>query len=155
MVCGDTYRHRMGRGLTPDNATEIALSGCARRHALDGAQCTEAIEELRLIPSNRSDLLAEPCGLVLRGYLALVSSQDPGLLHAAALLAEAGADPRLVAGRGTTRGNHHATGGIGGPRTPRPSTAARGRSHPLADVRRQVTATASRLEPEHSGFLAA
>lgn len=61
-------------------------------------QRSEAIEELRLIPNSRSDLLAEACGLVLGGYLALVGSQQTGLLQAAVVLAEAGADPRLVAG---------------------------------------------------------
>lgn len=109
----------MSRRLTPDRATEIALTGCARRHAFDGTPRTEAIEDLRLIAKGRADLLAEACGLVLGGYLALPGSQHPGILHAAALLAEAGADPRLVAGfadqaRNYALRNHHTTGDIGG-----------------------------------------
>lgn len=110
----------MRRRLHPDRALEIALTGCARRHALEGTPRTEAIRELRLIANGRADLLAEACGLVLGGYLALPGSQHPGVLHAAALLAEAGADPRLVAGvadkaRNNALRNHHTTGDIGGP----------------------------------------
>lgn len=110
----------MGRPLRPDRALEIALTGRARRHALGTTPRNEAIEELRLIAKGRSDLLAEACGLVLGGYLALPGSQHPGILHAAALLAEAGADPRLVAGfadqaRNNALRNHHTTGDIGGP----------------------------------------
>lgn len=109
----------MGRRLHPDRALEIALTGCARRHAFDGTPRAEALEELRLLAKGRSDLLAEACGLVLGGYLALPGSQHPGILHAAALLAEAGADPRLVAGfadkaRDNALRNHHTTGDIGG-----------------------------------------
>lgn len=109
----------MGRGLTPDKATEIVLSGCARRHALEGTDRATAFEELRLIAHGRSDPLAEACGLVIGGWLALPGSQHPGILHAAALLAEAGADPRLVTGfadqtRENALGGHHTTGDLGG-----------------------------------------
>lgn len=84
------------RRLHPDRQTEIALTGCARRHALEDTRDAEAIAELRLIANGRPDLLAEAAGHALGGYLGAPGMCDPREVKAAALLVMAGADPTLV-----------------------------------------------------------
>lgn len=107
------------RRLTPDQHLEITLTTCAQKHARTGTLKADAIEELRLLAHGRSDLLAKACGQILGGFLALPGSHHPADLQGAALLFEAGADPRLVADYADESrwraGGHHTTHDVGGP----------------------------------------
>lgn len=84
--------------MHPDRYLEVALSGLARRHAMEGTTDPEAIAELRLLAQGRSDLLAEAAGMAIGGYLAAPGMNDPRTLRAGWLLVAAGADPTLVTG---------------------------------------------------------
>lgn len=107
------------RRLTADQHLEIALTTCAQKHARTGTPKADALDELRLLAHGRSDLLAKACGQVLGGFLALPGSHHPADLQGAALLFEAGADPRLVPGYADESrrraGGHHTTHDVGGP----------------------------------------
>lgn len=106
--------------LTDDQHLEIRLSSTARRLARAHVDRAVAVEELRKIAGGRGDLLALAAGRSLGGFLASPGLQHPGDLHIAAILLEAGADPRLVvvhaddAREYTSRG-HHSTATTGGP----------------------------------------
>lgn len=82
--------------MHPDKRLEIALTGCARRHALANSTDTEAINELRLIAQGRADLLAEAAGYAIGAWTANPAGNDPRTLRAGWLLVAAGADPTTV-----------------------------------------------------------
>lgn len=107
------------RRLTADQHREIALTTCAQKHARAGAPKAEALEELRLLAQGRAELLAQACGQLLGGFLAVPGAHHPADLQAPALLFEAGADPRLVAAHADEArrraGGHHTTSTTGGP----------------------------------------
>jgi hypothetical protein len=109
----------VGRRLTPDQHLEIALTTCAQKHARTNTPKAAALDELRLLAHGHSDLLAKACGQILGGFLALPGSHHPSDLQGAALLFEAGADPRLVTGHADESrrraGGHHTTHDVGGP----------------------------------------
>lgn len=98
--------------MHPDKHREIALTGLARRHAMEDTSDPEAIAELRLLAQGRADLLAEAAGMAIGGYLAAPGMNDPRTLRAGWLLVAAGADPTLVTGhvdatrRRVGRGGH-------------------------------------------------
>lgn len=111
----------MARGrLTDDQHLEIRLSSTARRLARAYVDRAVAVEELRDIAGGRADLLALACGRALGDFLGRPLAQHPGDLHIAALLLEAGADPKLVivhtdSTRDYSSRSHHSTATTGGP----------------------------------------
>lgn len=92
---------------------------CRRLGADQHRETAEALEELRLLAQGRSELLAQACGQLLGGFLAVPGAHHPADLQAPALLFEAGANPRLVTAHvDATRlraGGHHTTSTTGGP----------------------------------------
>lgn len=82
---------RGGRGLSPERALEISLDGTSRRLVDDGIPTADAVEQLRTIAGDRTDMLAKVAGGMIGGYLGHPLT-NPLVLPAAYLLILAGAD---------------------------------------------------------------
>lgn len=80
-----------GRGLDPERALEISITGTANRLAADNTPTVDAIGQLRDLAGDRTDVLARACGGAIGGYLGHPMT-NPLELKAAYLLALAGAE---------------------------------------------------------------
>ena len=96
-----------GRGLDPERALEISITGTATRLAADNTPTLDAIAQLQDLAGDRTDVLARSCGGALGAYLGHPMT-NPLELKAAYLLALAGAEKHhnlVVSATDTARRN--------------------------------------------------
>lgn len=78
-----------GRSLDPETALRISVAGAARRLAEDNMPVADAVDQLRTIVGDRTEVLAHELGMALGGFLGTPLS-NPLDLKAAHLLSLAG-----------------------------------------------------------------
>lgn len=98
---------RGSRGLDSVTALRISLDGTSRRLVDDGVPTADAVEQLRALAGDRTDLLATVAGSLIGGYLGHPLA-SPLVLPAAYLLilaGDAGHHTELVAASDQARHN--------------------------------------------------